>query len=384
MNKISKRNFSFIIVYYIYIFFEALSQTEMSFPEIKYIKWLCMCCMLLRILTESKVKKRYVFWWCLFGALCFVIGWKSSDLLKVMSVCVFTYAATDVDSERLVKTALIAISSVLIMSMVLSYVGFIPFIVSSIGRRVRYNLGFKYTTFSSNFFLHAVAMWLFIKKGEVKKREIIGIIILNYAFYRLTDTRSTNIEILFIAAVIMISKITPVLAQSKLKKIYQVAFLAGCIISMFFQIFYNRSKAWMVMLNTALSYRLSLGNYAFNDYGFSILGQYVQWSSFDREASADYYYVDSSYMNIAIVYGIILLIILVIGFSLLMNEYIRNNNKNKCNALLLLAIHSTMNPQLFNLLYNPFLFVMLPYLIDCIANIGRNKHIKMYRRISNE
>lgn len=41
-------------------------------------------------------------------------------------------------------------------------------------------------------------------------------------------------------------------------------------------------------------------------------------------------------------------------------------------------------PQLFNLLYNPFLFVMLPYLIDCIANIERDKHIKMYRRICNE
>lgn len=376
MSKIRKKDFSFIIIYYIYIFFEALSQTEMTFAEIKYIKWLCMCCMVLRILTENKVKKKYILWWCLFGILCFVIGWKSADLLKVMSVCVFTYAATDVKSDRLVKTALIAISTVLIMTMTMSYAGVIPFIVSSVGKRVRYNLGFKYATFSSNFFLHAVAMWLFVKKREVRKREIIGIVIINYILYRLTDTRATNIEVLFIVVVIMISKVTPMLEQSKLKKIYQFAFPAGCLISILLQIFYNKSKTWMVILNTVLNYRLSLGNYAFNDYGFSLFGQYVQWNSFDKEASVDYYYVDSSYMNIAIVYGVILLIILVIGFSFMMNEYIRNNNKNKCTALLLLAIHSMMNPQLFNLLYNPFLFVMLPHFIDCIANIGRNKRIK--------
>lgn len=367
MKRIARKDISFVLVYFIYIFFEALSQTEMSFSEIKYIKWMCLVWMFIRILTETKIKKSQLLWWAIFGILCVLVGWKSSDMLKVLSVCVFTYAAINVNSTRLVKTALAAITLVLLLIPVLSYSGLIPFVVSNVGGRLRYNLGFKYATFSSNFFLHAVAMWLFIKKDKIRAINIAFILAINYIIYLLTDTRATNIEILFIVIILLISNSIDKLSESKIRVMYNNAFIGGCIISMALQIFYNKSKGWMLLLNTALNYRLSLGKYAFNDFGISFLGQYVQWNSFDRAATEEYYYVDSSYMNISIVYGIVILLILVIGFSILIQKYVKENDRNKCNALLLLAVHSMMNPQLFNLLYDPFLFVMIPYLIKKIS-----------------
>lgn len=67
---------------------------------------------------------------------------------------------------------------------------------------------------------------------------------------------------------------------------------------------YKDTPFWTSM-NEILSNRLYLGKKAMDLFGIKLFGQYIRFSTYtDGKTHGVYFYIDSSYMQLAIVYGL--------------------------------------------------------------------------------
>ena len=126
---------------------------------------------------------------------------------------------------------------------------------------------------------------------------------------------------------------------------------------------YNLSNPIWAKINTLLSGRLRLGNSAIKQYGFTFWGQKIEWISQSIISVSSeikgYNYVDCSYLQIALQYGIITLSLILFLCSFLMIKAFRRKQYYLCWILAAILIHSMVEPRLLHSWYNPFLLLCL-------------------------
>lgn len=79
------------------------------------------------------------------------------------------------------------------------------------------------------------------------------------------------------------------------------------------------ANIFLFSLNRLLTTRLSLGRQAISTYGFTLFGSETAWVTgrYGIERTEAYFYVDSSYLNIALSFGLVTLLLVMIGFYFL-------------------------------------------------------------------
>lgn len=139
----------------------------------------------------------------------------------------------------------------------------------------------------------------------------------------------------------------------------------GAIVVLAATMAYDRKSVFMQRLNVLLSNRLELGNRAISIGGFDFWGRRVRLiGNWVEEAGAKYFYLDSSYMQMAVMYGIavsvlLLTALLVIGYRAFMNK-----QWILLWVLFLMSIHGMIEQRLWSLSYCPFLLALFARLDD--------------------
>jgi hypothetical protein len=131
------------------------------------------------------------------------------------------------------------------------------------------------------------------------------------------------------------------------------------VISILLSLGYNRFT-WIQSLNNILSNRLFYNAQAFIKYPISLYGNIMNWNMVGS-VEQGYFYVDSSYIQILLQYGIVVFVVILFLLTVLMHSYQKSNDIMGVICLFIIAIHSTTDPQLFLLMYNPF-----------VLSIGKN------------
>ena len=132
----------------------------------------------------------------------------------------------------------------------------------------------------------------------------------------------------------------------------------GILLPIALTYFYNGSSKFFHTLNIFLTGRLSLGHKAWSLFGVHLFGQRIDWALQQSTTSVfdDYLYVDSSFVNILLHYGVILLIVIWFSYyQLIKREYF---NTIEMLVFVVLIIHSMFDPQFFELMYNPLLLLI--------------------------
>lgn len=115
----------------------------------------------------------------------------------------------------------------------------------------------------------------------------------------------------------------------------------------------------MKRLNEMLSGRLYYMNRGFIEYGINLFGSPV---SFILTGGDNYFYIDCSYINIAMRFGVIILIFTIIGIEVLLKRALNDRNMTLLLVIICICLHSITDPQLLSLAYNPFLMLIGIYM----------------------
>lgn len=324
------------------------------------------------LLRYSKFSIRNLMLWSLIALL--IVGniffnQADSDLLYIV---IFILYCSKSEPEDVLKTYYISAMFGIALVIAAWFIGILPSQTSG-GRAY---LGFYFATFGPNLFLHTVLAYIASRRTKIKLKSWILIEIINIWFFKMTDTLAVFIIInvsIVLYYLFNVEKIKQVLFNEKvLRRILGVFPFISAAVTIVAQYCYitNYSEPMFVAINTALSNRPYFGKIAIETYGVSLFGQPITWltgTDGTKVSGMDYFYVDSSYIQVLVRYGIIMLVVLCLAMMAVQCYSVLNRNMYMCLGCSLFLVHCITDPQLLSFRYNPFIIIS----IACVGLIKK-------------
>lgn len=327
--------------------------------------------------------------------LCLLIRQGSDRGKEIMTFIAILFCGGLTDWRKSIRVFFIIASCSVVAILILYATGvFYPEYIGRSGEdTVRLYLGFTYTAIPANFYFHIVLAYFFLKKGTINLLETIIVFVTNYLFFIYTDTNAVFYGILALIIVFWLYRCFPRIFKLKYFKIISIVIvpaLAAAVIVL--SCMYTPMNTIFTKLDKILNTRLSLGHTAIEKYGIHLFGNDVSWSyytgRYGENVYDEYFFVDSSYLNILLTFGIIILIIICIGYALVGKRLFEEKRYTGCIVLILFAIHCATDHHLFEVRYNPFIVLLGSVFINKGLTLKRglntmnNSFIKNEREVS--
>lgn len=295
------------------------------------------------------------------GILLSLISYRITGDKQLIFLMMFLMAIVNVCFDKVLKTYLWANGTGMLLILLSCKLGLIPDRFYSDSRN-RHSLGFGFPTTISNYWLYFILVYIAFRKERLTIIEGLILEGINYYFFTMTDTKN--------AFAVSTLALLMAFAQKLWKGTYgkrilafliqHIAFLGTmCITILTFQ--WRRAGTVIQSLNNLLSNRLLLSYEGVQKYGIRLFGQRIEWVGGTRDFEVvykEYNYVDSSYLQIMLTYGIIILLLLLIFYSLLGKAIVRAKDWYFGIALIMGAVHSIFDPQFLWMQYNIFLLAL--------------------------
>lgn len=123
---------------------------------------------------------------------------------------------------------------------------------------------------------------------------------------------------------------------------------------------YRPESAFWAKLDQILSIRLSVSVEGIANYAYRFFGQHVEEFGNGRsiETREHYFFIDDSYLRMALIYGIVILIVVLLMMIIIANRAIRYQRCMLYLAMLLIALHCFMEQHMLEMAFNPFILGM--------------------------
>lgn len=278
---------------------------------------------------------------------------------------IFIYGMKGVRFEKIIRMALPCFAASFVFIVIGSRIGLIDNWVYGLDDgRIRYSLGFFYPSHATSVFFYLIMLFCYVKKDHLKLWQVILLEILNLWQYKQTDARTGTILIAFALLLFYALKYYKKdFSHGLLGKCTIAAFPASAFISVFCCLLYG--KIWILYgINDFLSDRIALGHEGIWNYGIHLFGQKIEWvghggvGQIVDSLEGVYNYIDCSYIKILLECGIIVWVVMLIGFTLASKKAVEYKDRYLAAVLIFIAIYSIIEPRLLELGFNPFMLVL--------------------------
>lgn len=340
-----------------------LSLTGEWWKLITLLKKVCILLGLLKIaldIIEEKYDLKTLFFVILLTTFQCILYFKTENL-SLLILWIFILAAKGIEFDKIIEYSFYVNTFLMLFVAASSLFGIVE---NRIYLRddgdYRYSLGYQYTTNIANLYMHMIIMYVYWKKKKISIISIIALMVVNVAIYTLTDTRNAFGIGCFILIGAVILKYSDYFSRTHkwISYIYIGSVPLFALASVCATALYNENKSWLSFMNSFFNGRLELGKKGIEQYGISLFGNNIEWIGggviYEIKQKA-YNYVDSSYVQILLEFGIVALIVACIYFVSLNVKAVKNKDVWFGLAVFLIALHSILDPQLIWLDFNPFL-----------------------------
>lgn len=366
------------IIYAMFIFASSIALTSWAtihpnhiinnfLKVIRYISYLgCGVCIVTNI-VRGNYSKRFVFFFLgllvVSGITIFVSGERTIFIFVLLIGCTCTS-----DEKKILKLSCIIQGGVLFLTIVCALTRITQNLVVD-EERMRYSLGFAWASYAPNLFLFVSMQYMLLRRDKISWLELIVMEAINSFIFLQTDTKMSFLVLTVLVCVIGVNRVVSVkqyLLQVKekffyLKKVYLILPWVCAFFAVFLPLYRQESLFWKIM-NSGFSGRLEYGKNAIMNYGFSLLGQKIDMQGFSvlGKTYEVYNYVDSSYLQIAIRYGIVLLAFICVLYGAALLKMCQRRDGRFLLLLLVILFLCVEEPFLFDVSFNVF-----PVLIFC-------------------
>lgn len=379
-----QKKWMFLFAYGIYLVavilyssvYAEMDYMKIFFPVVRFTAYGLVCAKIILDFLEKGYSKKELAVIVVVGILFLISAYVTKDK-NLLIYWVFIVAAHDVDFQDIIKWSLWVHIGALIFVIGSCYAGILENRIFGLDFKVRIrdSLGFQYTTDSSNFFFYTILMWVYWRKNKITWAELVVLIAVNLYLFHKTDTKSAfALGMLAIIGTIILKYIPYLRAYKKWYSVIAVGIaplLSTGIISI--SIKYDQSIQWMEKFNKLISGRLGLGKRGYLNYDIQLLGQKIQWVGGEPEDVTIYNYVDSSYMQMLLNFGPIILALILIGLILIGIFIAIRKDTYFLLVFAIFIVHSTFDPQVAWIGYNSFL--MAYSYICCDVNCIKKQEI---------
>lgn len=307
------------------------------------------------------------------GLLCLVtIVTLMSSANYLVTTVLLVMAAREIQFRKIIKVYLWVVGSILLVAFIAAMLGIIDNITFVTDDGLRQSFGVVYTTDFAAHIFYLCCAYLDLIAKRFRLLNLLPVLIGLWVIYYYTHTITNIIGMLVLLLTYVCYIYRRQLKQFRLIRLglrgnFLALPLCAVIITWLTAIF-NYQNNLLRILNDALSTRLALGYNGLLAYGVKLFGQsripINGWGGERSEVFTDgignltYFYLDSSFINMLISYGLILTLVIIIGITVFL--YLRTRQKDYLLPIMFVAISicSAFDQHFLEVTYNVFLLAL--------------------------
>lgn len=349
----------------------------------KYIALLSLTIHLCLSIQKYDIKQLLVI--AAVALLVIYTGINAHEITRLSLSFALIVGAKDIDFKSILKVCFLTGFSLCLISLVGSSIGLIENKVISMdmesmemmgsSNAKRYSYGYGWPTGCAIHISFVCLIYWAYKEGLLKWREIISFLCAFWIVYYYNQARQAAIIILLM---VVISFYLLYLHKRNKRGPRFLMFLLissiplFAIVSIIGTILYDESDILWIAANIIFSNRLKLGYDAIEEYGFRWFGQYFEMIGGDT--TYEYNYVDSSYVQMYLLWGIVLTtFLLVLYFAISLKAY-KRGDMALLFAIMLAGLSSVTSQYLFQIMSCPFLLALFAKHSVRDIDINKNKY----------
>lgn len=233
--------------------------------------------------------------------------------------------------------------------------------------RIRYSLGFTWVTSAPVLFVFASMLFLHLERKRLNGWTFIFLLQLATALFILTDTKMAFFTTMLVFVITLIWWQKPHwlnwLENRWVKLVILWLPVVLTIVAILLAGLYQDS-GFMAKLNDILSGRLANAAEAWQKYGLTLFGQNIVWTGqgITYKPSMHYLYVDCSYLNVLLNYGMVFLLLVFIWCRQVILDLYRRHDMLYLAFFVVILLFSFLEVRLINPLYDPFIIAAGSYM----------------------
>ncbi|EEU30551.1 hypothetical protein HMPREF0501_00929 [Limosilactobacillus coleohominis 101-4-CHN] len=370
-------------------FLSGTTATEyLSGQIIHLLSYLGIALVLYKIFFLDKINLK----WLLLGVVILsllVLTWRTSKDFSLFTMGIFILGGRDVNFTRVVHLFFYVTVILLIGIMLMSGIGIIRNLVYHRSGVIRQSLGITYPTDLAAHILYAVLAYTYLRFAKINWKDYSLLILIAILVYWITQARLNTICILSIIPTVYIGKMARK-GNSICKFIssfYWTIPVTSAYLIFMLSYFYISSNKIFEKVNNLLSNRLYLGHKALRLYSVSIFGTHMResgWGGIEglkmmEHNTGRYFFVDSSFIRMFILYGLIMGIIILIIMTIISWLSIQRGSYNLASIIVILSMSAVIEQHLLEIAFNPFFISLIP-ILSSISLKGSNNFGKIYSK----
>ncbi|MCH3910264.1 MAG: hypothetical protein LKE20_08640 [Limosilactobacillus oris] len=297
-----------------------------------------------------------------------VVSWRLVKNVNVLLYIVFILGAKDIDFRKIVQLFFGVIGILLVGTIIISQASIVTDYIYIRDGHDRHSLGISYPTDMAAYVFYLLLAYYYLAFDKITWKSYLGVIVIDFIVYELTQARNTAILIMVTIPVILIAKRASrgYLVSRGIASFYWMITPLAAYCTALLAYLYNKNSRLLVLANRALSGRLELSHRAIDKYGFSLFGQHVKengWGGVKgfknfHNPNFSYFYIDSSYMRLAVIYGMVIAIIIITFMTIIAYRSTARREFTLAAIIMLVSIHCIVEQHLLDLNYDPFLLAL--------------------------
>ena len=380
-SDLSKYIYMFTLVMYLTVSILRTTMFETYFPEKLYpvVRMVMIGIILLKLIFLDAYSFKNIIYYTILG-ICIVFVYIFSTYNNIFDLFFLLLGAKKIEPNKIIKTYFIVALFLMIITFISSKIGIIENLqyYRPQNGKMREAFGTIYPTDFGAHVFYLVLSYCYIKRKSISLGNIIVFILMSLFLIEYCDARLDAICIMLACVLFVINRLNSKLYLSKISKyILRNSIIFAAIISIGITILYNMNpnNLTLLSLNKFLSDRLQLGSMAIDNYGFSIFGQHILTNGYGGSTDylENYFFIDCSYLSIALRNGILFLTIILMCFKFLCKKNLEHGNTKLPIIIALISLNSMVAHHFLDLAYNPFLILIATPITDEIYENMKHK-----------
>lgn len=316
----------------------------------------------------------------LSAGICGIVGYavSISHYGNLLLLTLLLLAARDIPFDRIMKVYTVTVGILLVMTVGAALGGLIENL--QFGKKRKMAFGIVYSTdFAAHVFFLMLCIWyLRGKKTSYPAAVFTGI--LGLGVYWWSDARCSAGCLLLLSALMAACRFFRTRCPEKGEKICRNPVLctllalsfpiaSACMLAA--SLVYQESIVWMRGLDKLLSGRLYYGKHALSICGFHLWGKQIRMNGHwaDGQVTDNYFYLDSSYMQMALMFGLVISALALLAFLHIGYKAVQRKQWIFLWILALMALHGLIEQRIWSLSYCPFILAVF-------AQLGKSREVE--------
>lgn len=295
--------------------------------------------------------------------------WEQNISYKTILVTFLIVGAIGISFRKLVRVYCLLVSSALIITIVCAVSGLIENYVMMRGENMRMFFGINSPTNFASFVFFQILCWWYLRKEKLSYIEAGLTVVISVLLNVFCDTRTACVLLLATAMCMVWMRFRYKQAGKRGKEYRMCPLISSmgtlvypllAILSVGLTLIYTQDSELLTKINSWLSARLSLGKRAFDVYGVSWFGKYIRMFAFESGATVNnYFYIDSSYVQLPIMFGLAAMIFLLFAFLWISCRARAEKDWIFLLILVLAGVHCVTDCHLIEIQFCPFVLALL-------------------------